>query len=176
MDHLNNIFGKSNLLDLSKKIFNIVLNEDIFSEEYEVKLNSEILKAETINFVLADGLGTENLKISRSDFLNNTNSFSVNSTFPSSTNVALSTINYVSKPVDTAILGYYLFDRNEHGLINALNWNQDNKSILKDIDLLTDVVHHFGSVLGINSAPCWPKVRSKWGGAAPHFFKLFWRS
>ena len=135
MDHLDNIFGKSNLLDLSKKIFNIVLNEDVFYEEYQLNLNSEILKAETINFVLADGLGTENLKISRSDFLNNSNSFSVNSTFPSSTNVALSTINYVSKPVDTAILGYYLFDENEYGLINALNWNQDNKSILTDVDI-----------------------------------------
>jgi|TARA_B110000444_G_scaffold149657_1_gene139975 predicted AlkP superfamily pyrophosphatase or phosphodiesterase len=135
MDHLDNIFGKRNLLDLSKKVFNTVLNEDVFYEENEVNLNSEIFKAETINFVLADGLGTENLKMSRSDFLNNSNSFSVNSTFPSSTNVALSTINYVSKPVDTGILGYYLFDENEHGLINALNWNQENKSILKDVDI-----------------------------------------
>ena len=135
MDHLDNIFGKRNLLDLSKKVFNTVLNEDVFYEENAVNLNSEIFKAETINFVLADGLGTENLKMSRSDFLNNSNSFSVNSTFPSSTNVALSTINYVSKPVDTGILGYYLFDENEHGLINALNWNQENKSILKDVDI-----------------------------------------
>tara|TARA_B110000459_G_C16604839_1_gene493003 strand:+ start:247 stop:1341 length:1095 start_codon:yes stop_codon:yes gene_type:complete len=135
MDHLDNIFGKRNLLDLSKKVFNTVLNEDVFYEENEVNLNSEIFKAETINFVLADGLGTENLKMSRSDFLNNSNSFSVNSTFPSSTNVALSTINYVSKPVDTGILGYYLFDEKEHGLINALNWNQENKSILKDVDI-----------------------------------------
>ena len=135
MDHLDNIFGKRNLLDLSKKVFNTVLSEDVFYEENEVNLNSEIFKAETINFVLADGLGTENLKMSRSNFLNNSNSFSVNSTFPSSTNVALSTINYVSKPVDTGILGYYLFDENEHGLINALNWNQENKSILKDVDI-----------------------------------------
>jgi predicted AlkP superfamily pyrophosphatase or phosphodiesterase len=135
MVNLENVFGKSNLLDLSKKIFNIVLNTDEFQEEHEVNLNSQILKAETINFVLADGLGSENLKMSRSDFLKNTNSFSVNSTFPSSTNVALSTINYVSKPVDTSILGYYLFDKNEHGLINALNWNQENKSILKDGDI-----------------------------------------
>lgn len=135
MVNLENVFGKSNLLDLSKKIFNIVLNTDEFQEEHEVNLNSQILRAETINFVLADGLGSENLKMSRSDFLKNTNSFSVNSTFPSSTNVALSTINYVSKPVDTSILGYYLFDKNEHGLINALNWNQENKSILKDGDI-----------------------------------------
>ena len=135
MVNLENVFGKSNLLDLSKKIFNIVLNTDEFQEEHEVNLNSQILKAETINFVLADGLGSENLKMSRSDFLKNSNSFSVNSTFPSSTNVALSTINYVSKPVDTSILGYYLFDKNEHGLINALNWNQENKSILKDGDI-----------------------------------------
>jgi len=135
MVNLENVFGKSNLLDLSKKIFNIVLNTDEFQEEHEVNLNSQILRAETINFVLADGLGSENLKMSRSDFLKNSNSFSVNSTFPSSTNVALSTINYVSKPVDTSILGYYLFDKNEHGLINALNWNQENKSILKDGDI-----------------------------------------
>ena len=135
MVNLENVFGKSNLLDLSKKIFNIVLNTDEFQEEHEVNLNSQILKAETINFVLADGLGSENLKMSRSDFLKNSISFSVNSTFPSSTNVALSTINYVSKPVDTSILGYYLFDKNEHGLINALNWNQENKSILKDGDI-----------------------------------------
>ena len=135
MVNLENVFGKSNLLDLSKKIFNIVLNTDEFQEEHEVNLNSQILRAETINFVLADGLGSENLKMSRSDFLKNSISFSVNSTFPSSTNVALSTINYVSKPVDTSILGYYLFDKNEHGLINALNWNQENKSILKDGDI-----------------------------------------
>lgn len=135
MVNLENVFGKSNLLDLSKKIFNIVLNTNEFQEEHEMNLNSQILRAETINFVLADGLGSENLKMSRSDFLKNSISFSVNSTFPSSTNVALSTINYVSKPVDTSILGYYLFDKNEHGLINALNWNQENKSILKDGDI-----------------------------------------
>ena len=135
MVNLENVFGKSNLLDLSKKIFNIVLNTNEFQEEHEMNLNSQILRAETINFVLADGLGSENLKMSRSDFLKNSISFSVNSTFPSSTNVALSTINYVSKPIDTSILGYYLFDKNEHGLINALNWNQENKSILKDGDI-----------------------------------------
>ena len=60
--NLKNIIGKSSLLDLSKKIFNIVLEDDVFPEENEINLNSKILKAETINFVLADGLGNENLK------------------------------------------------------------------------------------------------------------------
>ena len=133
--NLKNIIGKSSLLDLSKKIFNIVLEDDVFPEENEINLNSKILKAETINFVLADGLGNENLKKSMSDYLKNFNSFYINSTFPSSTNVALSTINYVSKPVDTAILGYYLFDKDEHGLINALNWNKENESLLKNPDI-----------------------------------------
>ena len=133
--NLKNIIEKSSLLDLSKKIFNIVLEDDVFPEENEINLNSKILKAETINFVLADGLGNENLKNSMSDYLKNFNSFYINSTFPSSTNVALSTINYVSKPVDTAILGYYLFDKDEHGLINALNWNKENESLLKNPDI-----------------------------------------
>jgi len=84
--NLKNIIGKSSLLDLSKKIFNIVLEDDVFPEENEINLNSKILKAETINFVLADGLGNENLKNSMSDYLKNFNSFYINSTFPSSTN------------------------------------------------------------------------------------------
>ena len=133
---LDNILGKSNLLDLSKKVFNIVLSTDEFQEEHKVDLNSKILEAETINFVLADGLGSENLKISKSNYLRDSNSFSVNSTFPSSTNVALSTINYVSNPIDTSILGYYLFDKDKHGLINALNWNEENKSLLKHPDVI----------------------------------------
>jgi len=83
--NLKNIIGKSSLLDLSKKIFNIVLEDDVFPEENEINLNSKILKAETINFVLADGLGNENLKNSMSDYLKNFNSFYINSTFPSST-------------------------------------------------------------------------------------------
>ncbi len=135
MTNLENIIGKSNLLDLSKKIFNIVIGDDVFPERNKVNLNSKILNAETINFVLADGLGNENLKISTSDYLKNSNSFYINSTFPSSTNVALSTINYVSKPVDTSIMGYYLFDKGEHGLINALNWNKENESLLKNPDI-----------------------------------------
>ena len=135
MRNLETIIDKSNLLDLSKKIFNVVLNTDEFQEEREVNLHSKILNAETINFVLADGLGNENLKISRSDYLKSFNSFSVNSTFPSSTNVALSTINYVAKPCDTSILGYYLFDKVQYGLINALNWNYENKDLLKDEDI-----------------------------------------
>src|SRR6056300_12267 len=135
MRNIETIIDKSNLLDLSKKIFNVVLNTDEFQEEREVNLHSKILNAETINFVLADGLGNENLKISRSDYLKSFNSFSVNSTFPSSTNVALSTINYVTKPCDTSILGYYLFDKVQYGLINALNWNYKNKDLLKDEDI-----------------------------------------
>lgn len=136
MSSLRNILDKSNLLDLSKKVFNVVARENLFQEKYEINLDSKILKAETINFVLADGLGSENLKLSKSSYLRDSNSFSINSTFPSSTNVALSTINYVSKPVETSILGYYLFDREEYGLINALNWDEENKFLLKHPDII----------------------------------------
>ncbi len=51
MRNLETIIDKSNLLDLSKKIFNVVLNTDEFQEEREVNLHSKILNAETINFV-----------------------------------------------------------------------------------------------------------------------------
>ena len=40
--NLKNIIGKSSLLDLSKKIFNIVLEDDVFPEEKEINLNSKI--------------------------------------------------------------------------------------------------------------------------------------
>ena len=51
----------------------------------------KIQDAETVNFILADGLGFLNLQ-STDSFLNEYLNNSVNTTFPSSTNVALTTI------------------------------------------------------------------------------------
>ncbi|MEC7892683.1 MAG: alkaline phosphatase family protein [Actinomycetota bacterium] len=126
-----NILNEPNLLDLSKKIFNAVLNDDFFIENKEIPLSSSIYEAENINFIIADGLGSKNIEETDS-FFNKFNAGYVNSTFPSSTNVALSTVNLVSEPINTGMLGYFQFDKQKYGLINALNWSQENEKMLED--------------------------------------------
>ena len=131
MDKFENILKEPNLLDLSKKIYNVVLNEDFFTENKEINLSPSLYEAETINYIIADGLGSKNIEETDSK-LNILNAGSINSTFPSSTNVALSTINLVAEPVNTGMLGYFQFDKEEYGLINALNWSIENEQMLED--------------------------------------------
>ena len=131
MDKFENILKEPNLLDLSKKIYNAVLNEDFFSENKEINLSPSLYEAETINYIIADGLGSRNIEETESN-LNMLNAGSINSTFPSSTNVALSTVNLVAQPVNTGMLGYFQFDKEEYGLINALNWSKENEKMLED--------------------------------------------
>ena len=92
-------------------------------------LSADLHEAETINFILADGLGYENLK-STDSYLNKNVTKSINTTFPSSTNVALSSISFVKNPIEHGLIGYYMYDKSQYGLINALNWNEDNKNFL----------------------------------------------
>ena len=131
MSKYQNILNEPNLLDLSKKIFNAALNEDFYTENKEIPLSSSLYEAENINFIIADGLGSKNIEETDS-FFNKYNAGSVNSTFPSSTNVALSTVNLVDQPINTGMLGYFQFDKNKYGLINALNWSQENEKMLED--------------------------------------------
>ena len=48
MSNLENILGKSNLLDLSKKLFNVVTGTDDFHEEHEINLDSKILEGKSL--------------------------------------------------------------------------------------------------------------------------------
>ena len=131
MSKFYDLIKEPNLLDLSKKIFNAVLKEDFFVENKSIELSPSLYEAETINFIIADGLGSKNIEKIDSK-LNNLNSGSINSTFPSSTNVALSTINLVTEPINTGILSYFQFDKKKYGLINALNWSKENEEMLNE--------------------------------------------
>ena len=119
-----------NILDMSKEIFNSVVKKDLKVETRFQLLSKKIQDAETINFILADGLGFLNLQ-STDSFLNEYLNSSINTTFPSSTNVALTTIATLKSPIEHGIFGYYMYDKSNYGLINALNWNTENKNLLQ---------------------------------------------
>jgi len=125
-----NFLKEANILDMSKEIFNSVIDENLKVETRFQLLSDKIQDAETVNFILADGLGFLNLQ-STDSFLNEYLNNSVNTTFPSSTNVALTTISMLKEPIDHGIFGYYMYDKINYGLINALNWNVENKDLLQ---------------------------------------------
>ena len=114
---------------MSKEIFNSVVDEYLKVETRFQLLSNKIQDAETVNFIIADGLGFLNLQ-STDSFLNEYLNSSVNTTFPSSTNVALTTIAILKSPIEHGIIGYYMYDKLNYGLINALNWNAENKGLL----------------------------------------------
>ena len=114
---------------MSKEIFNSVVDENLKVETRFQLISNKIQDAETVNFIIADGLGFLNLQ-STDSFLNEYLNSSVNTTFPSSTNVALTTIATLKSPIEHGIIGYYMYDKLNYGLINALNWNAENKGLL----------------------------------------------
>ena len=118
-----------NILDLSKEIFNAVVDQNLKVENRFELISKKIEDAETVNFILADGLGFSNLQSTDSFFNEHINNV-VNTTFPSSTNVALTTIAMQANPIDHGVFGYYMYDKLKYGLINALNWNSENKNLL----------------------------------------------
>ena len=118
-----------NILDLSKEIFNAVVDQNLKVKNRFELISKKIKDAETVNFILADGLGFSNLQSIDSFFNEHINNV-VNTTFPSSTNVALTTIAMQANPIDHGVFGYYMYDKLKYGLINALNWNSENKKLL----------------------------------------------
>ena len=124
-----NFLKEPNIVDLSKEIFKGVVQNKLEIDTRFSLLSADLHEAETINFILADGLGYENLK-STDSYLNKNVTKSINTTFPSSTNVALSSIAFMKNPIEHGLIGYYMYDKSQYGLINALNWNEDNKNFL----------------------------------------------
>ena len=124
-----NFLEEPNIVDLSKEIFKEVVQNKLEIDTRFSLLSADLHEAETINFILADGLGYENLK-STDSYLNKNVTKSINTTFPSSTNVALSSISFMKNPIEHGLIGYYMYDKSQYGLINALNWNEDNKNLL----------------------------------------------
>ena len=103
-----------NILDLSKEIFNAVVDQNLKVENRFELISKKIEDAETVNFILADGLGFSNLQSTDSFFNEHINNV-VNTTFPSSTNVALTTIAMQTSPIDHGVLGYYKYDKLKYG-------------------------------------------------------------
>ena len=126
-----NFLDEPNLIDLSKEIFKAVLHDKIEIDTRFELLSQDLYEADTLNFILADGLGFENLNNTDSS-LNKNVTKSINTTFPSSTNVALSSISLMKNPIEHGLIGYYMYDKSKYGLINALNWNENNKKLLLD--------------------------------------------
>ena len=124
-----NFLKEPNIVDLSKEIFKEVVQNKLKIDTRFSLLSDDVHEAETINFILADGLCYENLK-STDSYLNKNVTKSINTTFPSSTNVALSSIAFMKNPIEHGLIGYYMYDKSQYGLINALNWNEDNKNFL----------------------------------------------
>ena len=125
----SNFLKESNLVDLSREIFQYVVQDKQKIDTRFQLLSEDLYEADTINFILADGLGYENL-ISTDSYLSKNVTKSINTTFPSSTNVALSSIAFMKNPIDHGLIGYYMYDKLQYGLINALNWNKENKNFL----------------------------------------------
>ena len=120
----------SNLNTLINEIL-FYVDDKVFRNTSSNLLNSKIKTADTINLILADGLGYENLLKSNSN-LNKNVSSSINTTFPSSTNVALATLAFAKLPIEHGILGYYLFDQSTEAVFNALNFNNGSEVFLKN--------------------------------------------
>ena len=124
-----NFLEEPNLVDLSKEIFKTVVQDKLEINTRFNLLSNDVYDAGTINFILADGLGYENLNTTDS-YLNKNITNSINTTFPSSTNVALTSIAFMNNPIEHGLIGYYMYDKSQYGLINALNWNENNKGLL----------------------------------------------
>ena len=120
----------SNLNTLINEIL-FYIDDKVFQNTSSNLLNSKIETADTINLILADGLGYENLLKCNSN-LNKNVSSSINTTFPSSTNVALATLAFAKLPIEHGILGYYLFDKSTDSIFNALNFNNGSEVFLKN--------------------------------------------
>ena len=100
-----NFLQEASLLHLSEEIFSTVINDGRKLNSVENLLTEKIKEAETINFILADGLGYENLMSLETSLKDNIKKI-INTTFPSSTNVALTTFAMMSNPIDHGIIGY----------------------------------------------------------------------
>ena len=124
-----NFLEEPNIVDLAKEICKEVVQNKLEIDTRFTLLSDDLYEAETINFILADGLGYENLN-STDYYVNKNVSKSINTTFPSSTNVALSSIAFMKNPIEHGLIGYYMYDKSQYGLINALNWNEHNKNLL----------------------------------------------
>ncbi len=117
----NKFFNSPNITDLIKIIVNKVCSEEIFKTDEKIHLKKYESSMKKINFILVDGLGSKNIE-NLDNILTQNQTDEIVSTFPSSTSVALGSVNFGSDPIESGLIGYYHFDKSENRLINTLNW------------------------------------------------------
>ena len=117
----NKFFNSPNITDLIRIIVNKVCSEEIFKTDEKIHLKKYETSMKKINFILVDGLGSRNIE-NLDNILTQNQTDEIVSTFPSSTSVALGSVNFGSDPIENGLIGYYHFDKSENRLINTLNW------------------------------------------------------
>ena len=117
-----------NIVDLSKELVNTILKEEIY------KNNSNLLQGmsegKKVLFFLLDGLGSHQLESNEGLLLEN-RVLDLNTTFPSTTNVVLTSFCTASMPREHGVLSYFMFDQDFGGIFNALVWNKAEENIIK---------------------------------------------
>ena len=97
-----------NIVDLSKELVNTILKNEIYST------NSTFLQGmgerKKVLFFLLDGLGSYQLESNEGVLLENRVS-DIYTTFPSTTNVVLSSFCTASMPREHGVLSYFMFDQ-----------------------------------------------------------------
>ena len=117
-----------NIVDLSKELVNTILKNEIY------RTNSTFLQGmgerKKVLFFLLDGLGSYQLESNEGVLLENRIS-DIYTTFPSTTNVVLSSFCTASMPREHGVLSYFMFDQDFGGIFNALVWNKANENMVK---------------------------------------------
>ena len=119
-----------NITDLIKIIVNKLCSEEVFKSDSKLRLKKYESSMKKINFILVDGLGSKNIE-NLDNILTQNQTDEIVSTFPSSTSVALGSVNLGSNPIENGLIGYYHFDKSENKLINTLNW-RGSENYLQD--------------------------------------------
>jgi hypothetical protein len=114
-------YSKPNIVDLSKQLVNAVLKENIYKNKTSVL--DGIRDDKKILFFLLDGLGSYQLEKNEGILLKNRTK-NISTTFPSTTNVVLTSFCTASTPREHGVLSYLMFDDDFGGVFNALVWNK----------------------------------------------------
>lgn len=125
-----------NITDLIKTIVNKLCSEEVFKSDSKLRLKKYESSMKKINFILVDGLGSKNIE-NLDNILTQNQTDEIVSTFPSSTSVALGSVNLGSNPIENGLIGYYHFDKSENKLINTLNW-RGSENYLQDKDFFSN--------------------------------------
>jgi len=148
-------YSKPNIVDLSKQLVNTILKENIYQNKTAVL--DGIGDDKKILFFLLDGLGSYQLENIGGILLKNRTT-NINTTFPSTTNVVLTSFCTSSMPREHGVLSYFMFDNDFGGVFNALLWNKIEENRAKAENYLhTKTIWETLQSFNINSTVFQPK-------------------